>query len=287
MKPLLGTFVEITVKHSHRNEAYRKIENAFAGIERVQNLMSFHDPKSEVSKLNRYAFRRSVSVSQETYHVLEMAKKLHQKTRGLFDIAVAPELMSWGVLPRLLFPAPRTSFHGRSSDILLLPARRVRFLRELKIDLGGIAKGFAVDRAVEILRAAGVQNGIVNAGGDLRCFGNDEYPVAVRHPKDKKMIVPLSPLKNTAFATSANGYERFRRHGRWICPHVHGTTRKPCLKSFSVSVIADTCLMADALTKVVLAIGSKAADLMREFKTQAIIVKSGSETTMKLKKQAA
>jgi len=278
-RPLLGTFVEITATGSDAAQTNAAIDAAFAAVERVQQLMSFHDIDSEVSRLNRQAARQPVRVAVETYQVLECAKELHDRTCGVFDIAVAPELMRWGLLPRHSFSRARARHGGRTRDIALLPGRRVRFRRPLQLDLGGIAKGFAVDRAVETLRAGGVGAGLVNAGGDLRCFGDEEQLVWVRHPLTRGALLQLPVLKNTALATSANSYQRQRRRGRAVCAQVHGRTRRPLLRSFSVSVCARTCQIADVLTKVVLALGDDSAPALAEFGAAAFIVHADDRMT--------
>jgi thiamine biosynthesis lipoprotein len=278
-RPLLGTFVEMTATHADAAQAQTAINAAFAAVERVQQLMSFHDPQSEVSQLNRLAVSRPVCVSDWTYEVLGAARGFHDRTGGVFDIAVAPELMRWGLLPRHSFYRSRVNHDGRTSDLTLLPGRMVRFLRPMQIDLGGIAKGFAMDQAVNALRANGVATGLVNAGGDLRCFGEQEQRVWVRHPRAAEALLPLPTLKNTALATSANSYQRRCRSGRPICAQVHGRTRRPCLRSFSVSVSARTCLIADALTKVVLALGRASAQLLAELRATAFIVRADGRMT--------
>src|SRR5438045_1500850 len=92
-RPLLGTFVEITCSHKNETQANHAIAAAFAAIEHVQRLMSFHEETSEVSRLNALALNQPVSVSCQTYHVLECAKLLYVKSQGIFDITIAPQLM--------------------------------------------------------------------------------------------------------------------------------------------------------------------------------------------------
>ena len=268
-RPLLGTFVEITASHSEA------IQSAFAAIARIHTLMSFHDPGSDVSRLNRFAANRALPVSCETYEVLTCAKEIHATTGGVFDLAVAPELMRWGWLPGT--PACRT--RGRTCDIALLPGRRVRFLRRMQIDLGGIAKGYAVDKAIEALRAHGARSGLVNAGGDLRYFGDRERQIWLRHPHAPGAFVRLPALKDVALASSANSYQRTRRSGRIVCAHVDGRSRRPLLRPFSVSVRAASCLVADALTKVVLAFGDDSGPVLAQFNAMAYIARADNRLT--------
>lgn len=247
-RPLLGTFVEITAAGDTAAAVQAAIDEAFAAIGRVQASMSFHDPASELSRVNRAAASgKTVQVSPQIYHVLAFAKALHAGTQGIFDIAAA-----------------RTQDQGAgTADIELLPDHAVRCLRPLTIDLGGVAKGFAVDCAIEVLRGTGMDSALVNAGGDMRCFGQPQA-VCIRHPGMPGRFVPLPDLNDAALATSANSYT--------ACAHFHGRTRGPLRRPFSVSVRARACMMADALTKVVLACGQRSAPLLSEFDADAFMV---------------
>src|SRR5262249_5138803 len=147
-RPLLGTFVEITADGPGRRDLDTAAEAAFAAIAKVHRLMSFHDPASDVSRLNREAAARPVRVDAWTWDVVAAAVDLNRRSPGAFDVTVAPLLQDAGLLPRPsagplsdATPAPRDTFE-------LLAGHRIRFRHpETRVDLGGIAKGFAVDRA--------------------------------------------------------------------------------------------------------------------------------------------
>ncbi|MBN9086349.1 MAG: FAD:protein FMN transferase [Reyranella sp.] len=129
------------------------------------------------------------------------------------------------------------------------------------IDLSGIAKGFAVDRAIETLRSAGVARGIVNAGGDLAVFGDREIPVGVRDPAEPGRLAAIVRLGNTAFASSARPLDPM--------------TRKPASACSGASVRAPSCMIADALTKVVGVSGEAAVPLLREMGAVAVLFRDG------------
>ena len=116
-RPLLGTFVEVTVEHEDEAEAQTAIQAAFAAIERVHSLMSFHDPESEISRLNRLALHQPVIISDETYQVLQSAKNLHERSGGIFDITVAAEFMENGLLPKHAFFEKQKDYGGRAKEI--------------------------------------------------------------------------------------------------------------------------------------------------------------------------
>ena len=270
-RPLLGTFVEIRVTAPAAAQAERALRAAFAAVERVQALMSFHDPCSDVSRLNRSAGRR-VRVHAWTHHVLRRARELHTATDGLFDIATAPALVRSGWLPGGAAAAAAT---GNATDITLLAGHRVRCRRPLLIDLGGIAKGFAVDRAHAALRRHGATAGVVNAGGDLRLFGSASEPVQVRHPAAPGEFRLLTGLKNSALATSAAYYAARRIDGQLCAPVIDPRNGRPSLANYSVSVQARTCCLADALCKVVwLAGADAAAPILRRYRATAWVIDS-------------
>ena len=143
---MLGTFVEIQAFGTNAVELEDAIEAAFLAIAHVQRLMSFHDPESEVSRMNRDACYKRVCVHPWTWRVLKSAQEFSRNTDGIFDITMAGQLVKWNYLPRYGARFGRGSWR----DIILEADGRVRFRRPLLIDFGGIAKGFAVDRAVEI-----------------------------------------------------------------------------------------------------------------------------------------
>jgi thiamine biosynthesis lipoprotein len=260
-RPLLGTLVEITAAGESQAAVMRAIDAGFAAVTKVEALMSFHDRHSQLSRLNRLAHRTAVRVHPWTWDVLQCAQKLSRATHGLFDISIGHELVRMGYLPRL--SSPRPNIKGDFRDIELLPGHRVRFRRLLCIDLGGIAKGYAVDRAVAHLRACGAASGIVNAGGDLRVFGPVSRRVHLRDPANPGTLIPFADLSNGALGTSAAYFSRTRWRGRTITPLIHGRRRNAIDTAFSISVSAPTCMLADALTKVALLKGPKARAAVR------------------------
>jgi thiamine biosynthesis lipoprotein len=270
-RPLLGTIVEISVAGLAEPAGAAAFGAAFAAVEKVQALMSYHDPLSELSQLNHSAHLAPVPVSAWTFTVLRKAQQLAAESEGAFDVTIAPKLAAWGYLPRV--PANgRDELRATWRDIVLQPGRRIFFRRPLHIDLGGIAKGFAVDCAVEVLRGAGAASGLVNAGGDLRAFGERDWPVQVRHPLMPGASGHAFALRAAAVATSATYFSRKKWRKCWVCPLVDGATRLPCEDEFSVSVHAPTALLADALTKVVVARREQAAPILQRHGASALLL---------------
>ena len=267
-RPLLGSFVEITASGLSETKLHEAANGAFAAIERIQRLMSAHDPASELSLLNREAASRAVTVSRETFEVLRLADRMATASGGAFDFTVAPTLAEWRLLPATL----RRANAGSWRDVLLFCRRQVRFLRPLALDLGGIAKGFAVDAAIETLRKQGVKRAIVNAGGDLRTFGSKPAEVHLRHPQRPQIFAGKIPIRNAALATSSPCFTERGWHGCRVSHLIQPQSRKAITGVVSVSVCASECWLADALTKVVLNAPRRADDLLAKHDARAIVL---------------
>ena len=240
-QPNLGTYVEISVSGDVSEDELIFASNAaFLKIKLVQSLMSFHDEESELTRINRYAAREPVPISLETKFVLEQALWLSEKTDGLFDITVAPKLVASKALPNHNFDLSPT---GTWRDIVIID-NEVRFTKPLLLDLGGIAKGYAVDQAINAVDDS--INITVNAGGDLRMRPWRGNQVEVRHPRSPHSESMQIQMKNRAVATSATYYSE---NGVVIVSKEPSASINPN-ENISVSVFAKDCLLADALTKV-------------------------------------
>lgn len=285
-RPLLGTIVEVVLEDVPPGmDARAAFEAAFAAVAQVQALMSYHDPASEVSRINREGHEQAVPVSEDTWRVLEAALAFSRASEGLFDISVAPTLAGLGFLPRHR-DQPRADAWASWRDIELLADRRVRLERRLRIDLGGIAKGYAVDRAVAALRAQGVASGSVNAGGDLRFLGALPRTVYLRHPAGPTTLLPVQ-LHRPAAATSAGYFQQRRHAGRRVTPLIDPRTRRACAGEFSVTVSAADCMSADALTKVVHADLHGAAAVLRRFGAEAHVLAPSTDADPRHAKETA
>lgn len=269
-RPLLGTLVEIGARGASIPALDDAIERAFAAVQTIHALMSYHDPASDVSRLNR-AGADCIAVHPHTWAVLALAREVAAASDGRFDVSIAPELVRHGYLPRhagLAQPAPGANWQ----HIALLPGHRVQLARPLQLDLGGIAKGYAVDCAIHVLQQAGMNAGRVNAGGDLRRFGEAAETIHVRHPHAATCLLPLCRLEDGAVATSATYYSARPRDGHTVSPLIDAATRKPCTGGRSVSVLAARCAVADALTKVVYANPEAALPALRHFGAHAVVL---------------
>ena len=273
-KPLLGTFVEITVLNPASVGADDAIDRAFAAIARVHRLMSFHDSGSDVSRMNRRAASKAVAVDPWTFEVLQASVDFHRRSAGAFDITVANVLQAIGLLPRHDQElSPLSGTRQAIDTIELLGKNRVRFQHPaVGIDLGGIAKGYAVDRAVETLKAHGVQSGVVNAGGDLAAFGPDRHVVDIRDPLRPDRILSRTAIRDQAIASSGGSFDPSRSFAVTGLAVIDPATQRPATAIVGATVRAASCMIADALTKIVMVLGEDALAVLDHYRASAILV---------------
>jgi FAD:protein FMN transferase len=236
--------------------------------------MSFHDGDSDVSRLNRGAYKRSVAVDPWTYEVLETALIMHRQSGGVFDIAVAPALQKFGLLPRRGTDIDNSQAGAATSDAIeLLPEHRVRFHHPgTRIDLGGIAKGFAVDRAIDSLRENNQSHGLVNAGGDLAAFGAAAETIHVRDPRAPHNSLCQIAIANAALASSGHLFDPFETADCFRTSAINPATQELATEIAGATVRAPSCIFADALTKVVMISGERAAAVLKRCQASALLV---------------
>ncbi|WP_187276562.1 FAD:protein FMN transferase [Parahaliea maris] len=272
---MLGTFVEISVTHFDPPSAQRAIDEAFTEIDTIHRLMSFHRPGSDIARLNQCAHRGPVRVDPRTYDVLECALEISTASSGIFDVSIGNTLAAEGHLPRHDdWPAAHPMANFR--DILLLANGEVEFSRALWVDLGGIAKGYAVDRAAHILTQANCLDGRVNAGGEIRVFGERQESVCLRVPNYPATSVPTIELERGGLASSACNSGQDSSATAGSSAHRHGISRRPLREQRFASVVNERCMIADALTKVVLALGAEAEPILEQFRAASVMYDSRS-----------
>lgn len=237
MRPLLGTFVEIGLHPGAAEES--ALRQAFSAIEQVHRALSFQDPGSDLSRLNRNP-GEFVVLPPLALRVLRLARAMTLASGGLFNCTLGGLLVRRGVLPD--HGGGELLDSGNASDIEL-EGDRARLIRPVRVTLDGIAKGYAVDCAVTALRHAGVQTGWVNAGGDLRVFGMLTLPVSRR--ESDGALWPLGGVREAAIASSAVHVRANRRFPGTIL-RTTGLRSAPGVWS----VLARHAWRADALTKV-------------------------------------
>lgn len=286
-QPWLGTLVEISIADDVDTAQDGGFASAFAAafdnIALVHRLMSFHDPASDVARINRAAVGACIDVDAHTACVLAMALVIDDASASIFNIGCASRLAQWEYLPRPANPLPL--YQAGDSGLVLCgegPQHQVRKVREVLIDLGGIAKGYAVDQAILALQQAGIASACVNAGGDLRVLGSNPFAIAIRDPASITGVGATIALTNGALATSAIYFS-----GRLLGPEqaanekmsdakvsalIDGRSGQPVTSACSATVQASECMLADALTKVVIATGNAHHPMLARFGASALLL---------------
>lgn len=258
--PVMGTVAELAVVHRNPRYAHGAIDAALDALRWVDRTMTRLRGDSDVGRANRLAARQPVVVSQPTADVLAEALRWAAASDGAFDPCLANAVMLWDVEQRQT-PPPEVSVRRYANRQLYrklevgcrTSGAPVVVFREadLAIDLGGIAKGYGVDRAVDALRQWGIRNALVNVGGDLYALGvsedGDPWEIGIRSASNRNRITHTVRVENRAIATSGD-YEQFFEHaGRRYHHLLDPATGAPRRSSVhSVTVSADTCMTADA-----------------------------------------
>ncbi|WP_329741382.1 FAD:protein FMN transferase [Dyella sp. A6] len=280
-RPLLGTIVRIRIQGLPSDLANDAIDAAFGLLADIHRLMSFHEPSSELSHLNRKASYGPVPVSSHTQAVLSHALELSRVSGGLFDPTIALALVEDGLLPAL--PGVRPDPEADWNDVTISPDGVVSFAKPLWLDLGGIAKGYAVDCAFDYLAARSPTHLCVEAGGDLRLMGPVPELIYLS-TSHRGSAIPAIHLENAALASSGSQTSMVcsnsTNDSRLICPHIDPRSGQSCKADRFVSVVAPCCIDADALTKVVMAAGKSATPVLERHHAMAFMMDDNAWTSI-------
>jgi FAD:protein FMN transferase len=262
----LGTVIEMQVRGMQRDEADRAMTAAFQEIHRIDTLFSTYIPDAPVWKLNR-AGGEAMSVPDELLALLHICNNVRLMTHGAFDIAVDALVQVWG------FDSGNATVpeSGRLQQALdasgwrhveMLDDGRVRLNAGAGLNFGAIAKGYAVDKAIAVLRSYGVIDGLVNAGGDVHAFGSP-WTVGIQDPRDTRALSAAIRLENRSAATSGD-YERYFEENGFRYHHIFDpVTGQPARGCRSVTVLARDNTTADAIATAVFVMGpSKGMDFL-------------------------
>jgi thiamine biosynthesis lipoprotein len=259
---LLGTVVEITALGPDRDLLEGAVSDAFAEMERIEQLMSPHIEGSDVARLSKAGTPQPVS--PETAAVLRLGLHLAAQSDGAFDLTLGRLKELWAIEGESPQVPDRESVEDALRDIgpqaLRLEASLVvKSSPDLQIDLGGIAKGYAIDRAIFLLSDAGIEFASVNAGGDMRLLGDrgGERPwrIGIQHPRNSQRLLATLEVADVAVVTSGD-YERyFEQEGRRYHHLFDPRTGYPATASRSVTVVAPSAMLADALATAVFVLG--------------------------------
>jgi len=268
---IMGTFAEVSIYSDDEKTAGIAIEEALNELNRMDGIMSNYKKNSELSQLNAKAFKSPVSCSEELFDVIEQSQFYSELSDGAFDITVSPFVDAWGFfsekgripteeeIKKLLSTVSyknivTNSVSGKKK------AGTVSFKNsKTKIDLGAIGKGYAVDKALDVVKKYKVDNACINLGGNIYVMGvpagRNAWKIGVQHPRDKTKLLGYLELKDEATATSGD-YERFfeidgKRYSHIINPR----TGKPVTGTIAVTIVAPTGTEVDALSTSIFVLG--------------------------------
>ncbi len=276
---LMDTAVRITVVAADQAKGQVAVKKALAAIIAAEKMMSYYDAQSQLSALNKDGYAHPVKVGDELFFLVNKSVEFNALTDGAFDCTIAPVLDLWrsaandGVKPTPEQLAAAKAKTGSDKLIIDKDAQTIAFSVEgMRIDLGGIAKGYAIDMAIEALKAAGAVGGLVDAGGDIRCFGTppagqDNWIIGLQNPAindpDGESIVMKFVIDDMAITTSGDYYRFVVIDGEKISHIIDPKKTNSAKELCSVSVIAPTATTADALSTAVTVLGKdKGKDLI-------------------------
>jgi thiamine biosynthesis lipoprotein len=259
-REVMGTFAEVTAVGADRETANRAAEAAYARLDDVNRLMSDYVADSEIGRLNALSAGESLVVSPETFFVLERAAAISKRSGGAFDVTCRPLVWLWkaagesGQLPSDAEIAAAKARIGWAKLALDPATRTVTVTVDgMQVDLGGIAKGYALDLAAEAMQAAGAAGGLVNVGGDVVAFGERRsggpWIIGIRDPFGSGVFGKLA-LADCAVATSGAGQRFSIIEGRRYSHIIDPRTGWPAAQAPSVTVIAPDGITADAWATV-------------------------------------
>ena len=252
-RALMGTEVAITIIHDSKREAVEAMDAAFKEITRIGSIMSIYDSKSEAFRLNEIGYL--FNPSPELKYVLDRALEYYERSMGLFDIAIEREKLDENQKPVLL-----------EDEFVKLP-KGVR-----RISLGGIAKGYAVDRAATILRSMGIRSALIDAGGDIAAIGgkveNEPWRIGIRDPLRKESLLTVVKLSDKSIATSGI-YERSGVKNPKTGEFVEET--------LSATVIHEKTIDADVLATIALISPEMGLKLAEDSQAELLIIRRSGE----------
>jgi thiamine biosynthesis lipoprotein len=261
--PIMGTRCDVELWDEDRAKGEAAISAVFDELRRIDNEFSTFKPESEVSRVNAGAAKAPMRISKELFDLIKTSIDYSKLTRGTFDITYASVGYMYNY-PERVRPSeaqiaaalPESNYRHIHLDAA---AQTVFFDHDgVRIDFGGIGKGYAVDRGIAVLQGLGITRAMVNAGGDSRIIGDrfgKPWIIGIRDPDDRNRTILKIPLTDTAFSTSGD-YERFFDEGGVRYHHIlDPRTGKSPHKVRSVTIIGPYATRTDALTKSVFVMG--------------------------------
>ena len=303
---IFGSYIRFKISAKDTIQGHNAVLKTMQTLNHIDSIASIFNPQSEVSILNKSG---KAKMSSDLREIITKALEVSDKSNGAFDITVGPAMKKWGFYDTNqmnLFTTNDTNKTNATNKrkALYKNIRAIRGIRAISgnlfqdsvigyqkirikddsiflktgmaIDLGGIAVGYAVDKAYEILKSDGIKDGLIDAGGEIVVFGDKTYKIGIKNPKGEG-IVNTIVLKNQAISTSGNYEKFFEKDDKKYCHIINPKTGQAIadtLNTFcSVTIIADKCVDADAYATAVFVLGLEDGQkLIRKLKLQGILI---------------
>lgn len=275
---IMGTILQVTVYRSDRELAQQDLRAAYEQIVDVDERMSLYRDESELSLLNARAGTGPVAVSGELMEVIATAAEFHAISGGAFDITVTPLVDLWGFydfsgssVPPPELVEQRLLSVGMNRVIVDAEARTIDLPDGASLDLGGVAKGYAVDLAMEVLEQRGTPAAMVDLGGNIAVFGEPTdaagWWIGIRHPRREGGLIASVRLESGQAVATSGDYERFFETGGDRYSHIlDPRTGMPVRGVVAVTVVAGRAVVADALSTAAFVLGAEAGlELLRDY----------------------
>ncbi len=273
----LGTFVTIDIQERNRHNR-EIIDSAFVLIQTLEKQFSLTYPESETNKINMC--KDSIHISENMQDLLQISKQTSIESEGAFDVTVGKIMYMYDFIDEIM-PSTReidsALFFVGYEKIICNDGNLIKDDPEIFIDLGGIAKGFIVDKATQYLKEKGVNYAAINAGGDLFVMRNtktDVWKIGIQHPRNQSALFGSIEVKDRAVVTSGDYEQYFIKEGKRIHHIIDPKTGLPSYNSVSVTVIAQNATIADALCTALFVMGPELGIKLvdREVDVEALII---------------
>jgi len=279
------TIVSVTVSSGSEEKAKAATDKAFNELERLAKLLNFYSEDSEISTINRHAGDKPVKVSPETFEIIEKAVYVSENTEGAFDVTVGPLVRLWDfqkkIIPYKVTVKEKLKLVGYKNIVIDRNTSTVLIKKKgMQIDLGGIIKGYAADKAVEILKQQGIKAGIVAVAGDIKTFGvrpdNGLWKVGIQNSRqktDKDEIMATVGISDMAISTSGDYQKFFIKDGRRYHHILNPKTGYPDNECRSVTIISKDAAFTDAFATGICILGrKKGMDTLNRLGLDGVIV---------------
>lgn len=263
---IMNTFINIKVYANSKEKAKEAIQKAFQEFKKIEELTNrfvqkgtAEYEKSEIIKINLAAGQTPVQVSEDTFKMLSLSKKYNKELDGVFEITIGPLVDLWGFGQDKKNVPAREQLESKlklvdSNRLVLDEHRQTAYLErtDMSLDLGAIAKGYATEKAAQVIREYGIEKAIINAGGNIYALGEkgDEIPwkIGIQDPRDANKLLAVLNLKDQVAVTSGDYQRYFEVNGTRYHHILDPRTGKPADELMSVTVIGEDSTIADVLS---------------------------------------